>query len=177
MNYLITGFPGTGKSAVASELKRRGHRAYDPEKMRNYMHVEDRSSGRHIKAPADLPRGWYDNVAAYKWDPIKIQKLLDEPGDIYICSLAHNQQEFISQFSKIFLLTLDESELETRLRSRDGNALGKTLAELADIMTLHRHFEQNLINNGAVVLNTAMSVTAIVDRILDSGGNYPILAK
>ncbi len=55
MNYLITGFPGMGKSTIAAELKRRGHKAYDPQNMRTYMHVEDQQTGKHTTAPQGLP--------------------------------------------------------------------------------------------------------------------------
>ncbi len=164
--FLITGFPGVGKSTLAKELSRRGHKAYDPEKIRGIMHVEDRSTGIHITKPIPLPPGWYDNVGAFNWDISKLEKLFKTDEDVYICSLAHNQRQHAELFSQIFVLTLDDVELEQRLRSRDEHSLGKTKDEIQDIMKLHRAFEQTLVQDGAIEVNAANPPSIIVDTIL-----------
>ena len=166
MNYLITGFPGMGKSTIAAELKRRGHIAYDPQTMR-LMHVESRLTGKHIQPPEQVPHDWYDAVGAYNWDPVKISRLLSEPGDVFICSLAHNQYEFYNRFKLIFVLTLDPTELENRLLNRPGQTIGKSPSELADIMSKHESFEQSILNHGAIRLNAALPISETVDKILD----------
>lgn len=166
MNFLITGFPGTGKTSISTELKRRGHYAYDTENMRGYMHTESRVDGKHIVKPSDVPSGWYDTVGAYNWDPIKISKLLDDPKDKFICAKAHNQLDFLDKFRKVFVLTLDETEMIERLRIRPGNAIGKTNSELSDILMLHRHFEQNLLGHNAIKIDVSKHVNDVVDEIL-----------
>lgn len=166
MNYLITGFPGTGKSSIAIELQKRGHTAYDPQAMRTFMHVEDRVTGRHIHAPSEVPSGWYDIAGAYNWDTAKLERLLRTPGDVYICSKSHNQDLFYDRFEKIFLLTLDFTLLIERLRNRPGKSIGKTSPELSDILVKSEHFERSLLNKGAIGINMAQPINLVVDSIL-----------
>jgi len=166
MNVLITGFPGTGKTAIAHELKRRGHRAYDPEHMRGFTHVEDRATGERIHAPADVPRGWYDSVGAQVWDEIKIRELLNSPEDTFVCAFTHNQELFYDLFDYVFVLTLDDAELEQRLLSRPGNKIGKTAEEMADILTLHKQFETKVLAHGAATLNAQTGTHELADQIL-----------
>lgn len=166
MNYLITGFPGTGKSTIAKALKNRGHRAYDPQAMHSYMHIESRATGSHMHAPESVPHGWYDTVAGFNWNLAKVERLLQSTEDIFICSMAHNQHELYDQFDKIFVLTLDTMDLIDRLNSRWGNTIGKSPDELADILALHESFEQSLLNRGAVRVNVARPINEVVDKIL-----------
>lgn len=168
MKILITGFPGTGKSSIAEELKRRGRNAYDPQSMHDYMHVGDRDTGRHIKQPESVPAGWYDNVGAYNWDLVKLEKLVQGNEDIFICSKAHNQSDFYNVFDKIFILTLDFTELLHRLNMRAGKSIGKSPEELSDIFSHKNHFEKSLINNGATEINASKPLHNIVDEILSS---------
>lgn len=171
MAYLITGFPGTGKSTIASGLKKRGHKAYDPEKMKAFTHTEDRNTGKHLRPPESLPLGWYDYIGAHNWDPVKISLLLDQPGDIFICSFAHNIASFYKQFKMTFVLTLDDYSLEERLMKRaaitQGHVIGKTLEERTDIINLHRHFEQSLVNLGAIKLDATKTTQQLIDEILN----------
>jgi hypothetical protein len=166
MNFLITGFPGMGKSAIAEELKRRGLAAYDPEEMPGFMNTISRKTGKHVDPPANVPVGWYDTVGAYNWDIAKMEKLLDSPGDVFICSKAHNQEELYGRFGLMFVLTLNTGGLVKRLASRPGSAIGKTASELSDILSLRQRFEQSLIKHGAVEVDAGRPLAEVVDIIL-----------
>jgi len=171
MKILITGYPGTGKSTIAKALKKLGRNAYDPQSMHAYMHVEDQGTGRHIQQPKPVPVGWYDTIGSYNWDSIKINELLDRPGDIFICSLAHNQTEFYNRFDVIFLLRLDHGLLKKRLSSRGQNGIGSAPSELHDILERKVHFENSLIEHGAVSIDASRPTGALVEQILRDASN------
>lgn len=173
MKVLITGFPGTGKSTIAKELKKRGRHAYDPENMYSYMHLVDRETGLNIKRPEDANRGWYDTVGAFNWDTPRVSALLEKYEDVFICSLAHNMNLLADSFDYIFVLTLDDFELQRRLEKR-GSGLSTTPSQLADILTLHEHFEQSMASlKNATLLSVKPSVDQLVDTILETTSHEP----
>lgn len=164
--FLVTGYPGTGKSSIAQELKKRGYAAYDTEAMQGYMHAESIASGKRIPLPSPVPRGWFTTTGGYNWDIPRVLSLINSHMNIFICALADNQELLYDQFDKIFLLTLDETELEERLRLRTTTSYGKDFGELADILTAHQHFEQSLIGRGAVEVNVSKAIPEVVTNIL-----------
>ncbi len=166
MKALITGYPGTGKSSVARELQKRGHNAYDTEAMRGYMHAESLKTGKRIPLPNPVPRGWFETTGGYNWDIPHVSVLLSSYDDVFVCALADNQEELYDLFDIIFLLTLDEVEMEHRLRLRSDTTYGKDPHELADILLHHRHFEQSLLAHGAVAVNAAQAIPQVVNEIL-----------
>ncbi|MBL8160061.1 hypothetical protein JNJ66_06420 [Candidatus Saccharibacteria bacterium] len=163
--FLITGYPGTGKSSVARALQHRGHTAYDTEAMPGYMHAESHG-GQRIHLPSPVPAGWFDRVGAYNWNVSRIERLLQQPGEAYFCALADNQPLFYDRFDKIFLLLLDETVMLQRLHSRTERAYGHDRQELSDIMLMHRHFEQSLVARGAVGITTQKALPEVVADIL-----------
>jgi hypothetical protein len=164
--YLVTGYPGTGKSSIARELKNRGHAAYDTEAMHSFMHAVSIASGKRIPLPSPVPRGWFNDTGQYDWDIPRVLSLINSHEDVYICALADNQEILYDVFDRIFLLILDEAELEKRLRLRTTTNYGKNSGELADILLMHRHFEQSLLERGALGINTEKAVPEVVDEIL-----------
>ncbi len=166
MKALITGYPGTGKSSVARELQKRGHNAYDTEAMRGYMHAESIETGERISLPSPIPRGWFAEIGGNNWNIPRVTKLLESHDDVFICVLADNQHILYDVFDFIFLLTLDDIEIENRLKSRNSTQYGKNSDELSDIMTFHGHFEQSLLNAGAVEIKADKGVTEVTDEIL-----------
>lgn len=166
MNYLITGFPGMGKTAIARELVARGCAAYDPETIEGFMFTIDRKTGERIDPPYPVPQGWYDECGAYNWDSARIHELLASEGDVYVCSKAHNQQDFYVYFDKIFVLKLDDTTLTKRLRDRPGQMIGKSQVELDDILRLHEPFESTLLLHGAYAISASPSLDVVVDSIL-----------
>lgn len=176
MNVLITGFPGTGKTAIAAELKRRGHRAYDPEVMRGHTHVEDRATGERVHPPKPVPSGWYDTTGAHTWDAVKLRELLGSSAadagadDIFVCGFAHNVGDFWDLFDHVFMLTLDDTDLEQRLLSRSNALIGRTPTERSDIMRLRGEFERRMVARGAHPLGSHAAPHQLVDQILTTLG-------
>jgi hypothetical protein len=166
VKVLITGYPGTGKSSVAKELQERGHAAYDTEAMRGYMHAESVENSRRIRVPSPVPRDWFDDIGNINWDIPRVTTLLNSHDDVFICALADNQEALYDLFDFIFLLTLDEIEMEQRLRSRTTTNYGKDSGELADIFVNHQHFEQSLRERGAIEISVKPALSEVVNEIL-----------
>ena len=164
--FLITGYPGTGKSSVAHELHKHGHFAYDMESMRDYMHAEEIATGRRIPVPSPLPVDWF-STHRYIWDTKRVIQLLGSHDDVYICALADNQEELYPAFDKIFLLLLDTTLIQHRLEWRTTSQYGKDASELSDIMKMHRHFEDSLLNSGAISIRTDKALPEVVSEILE----------
>jgi gluconate kinase len=169
--FLVTGYPGTGKSSVANELKKLGRNAYDTESMHAYMHAESLDNGRREPLPRPVPRGWF-TTNAYNWDIIRVQQLLDAHDELYICALADNQELLYPSFDKIFLLMLDETVLQQRLAMRTTANYGKDRDELSDILLAHRHFEQSLLAQGAIPINVTASLRDVANRRFNHGTYY-----
>jgi hypothetical protein len=164
--FLVTGYPGTGKSSIAHALKKHGYAAYDTEAMRGYMHVESVETGRHIAVPSPIPAGWFDTTGNCVWDLSRVLQLMQQHDDIFICALADNQEELYASFDTIFLLLLDETLLRNRLELRTTTNYGKDAQELSDIMKFHRHFESSLLNAGAVGIDTRKALPEVVSEII-----------
>jgi 2-phosphoglycerate kinase len=163
--FLITGYPGTGKSSIAHELRQRGHFAYDTESMRGYMNAENITTGQRIPLPSPVPAEWF-NTNRYIWDLTRVTQLLQQHEDVYLCALADNQEDMYASFDKIFLLVLDETLMRHRLEQRTTTNYGKNPDELSDIMKMHRHFEASLLNAGAVTINVDKALPDVVSEIL-----------
>jgi hypothetical protein len=166
MKVLITGYPGTGKTSIAKALHERGYNAYDTESMRGYMHAESVQSGERIPLPSPVPRGWFSDTGEYNWDVVRVLKLLNSHDDVFICALADNQEQLYQEFDRIFLLLLDETVMEQRLRLRQSTSYGKDHDERADILLNHRHFENNLLEIGATPIQSEHAIPQVVDEIL-----------
>ena len=118
--------------------------------------------------PSPVPRGWFAETGGNNWDIPRVTKLLVSHDDVFICVLADNQQILYDVFDFIFLLTLDDIEIENRLKSRNSTQYGKNSGELSDIMTFHHHFEQSLLNANAIEIKADKGVIEVTDEILSN---------
>ncbi len=105
--YLITGNPGSGRSALAAELSRRGLIALDADDLA----FGQGSGGVQVDKPADADDDWR-LAHRWVWSRARISQAIAAAGDaassMFICGLARNQAEMLDLFDKDFRLMVDE---------------------------------------------------------------------
>jgi broad-specificity NMP kinase len=166
MKYLITGFPGTGKSTVSDELENRGYKSYDTDNLPGFHYFIDRETKQRIDKPSNAPSNWNLNHD-WVWNPDKIEKALNQDGDVFICAITPSQIPYYSKFNKIFILTLDEQTLRQRLKTRTTNYFGKNPEELNHVLENYEKFRDSLAkNHNAIIIDASQPLLRVVDKIL-----------
>ena len=93
---LITGNPGSGKTAMAAELIRLGHDAIDADDA--IARWEDGPDGRR-----------------WTWDRGRLEKAIELTPDLFVCGIAINLRDMLDLFDQVFLLSIDAATQIERL--------------------------------------------------------------
>jgi dephospho-CoA kinase len=165
-NYLIDGVSGAGKTAVCTELQRRGYQAIHGDRELAYQGDPDTGT----------PTGGlkHEHSATFIsehhiWDVEKVNAFVanQEEAVTFFCGGARNSSKFIDLFDGVFVLAVD---LETSLRriaervALDPTDWGATAAE-RDITVRMYHSKAALPQNGTIIDATA-PLARVVDEIL-----------
>lgn len=162
--YLIGGRAGSGKTAVAEALSRRGFNAYDGDRVPGLAHWEDTATGQ----PATLADYTNVDISRYKWlwDKGRLSHLLATKDTVILCGSADNDLDFASYFDHIFVLhTLPEVQAE-RLRTRTTNDYGRSEAMIPKIVAEQQDFTRRALALGATAIDANGTVTHTVSTIL-----------
>jgi broad-specificity NMP kinase len=165
MKYLITGVAGSGKSAVAKELRKRGYASYDTEE--GFSYYVDKKSGHHVSRPANPTYEWYEKHERVFDEQVLgnlFTKHAKEP--LFICSITANQKKYYPVFNKIFLLTIDRSTLVERISSRTDNSFGKHPVDFNRLLARHDQFDEELQAIGAIPVDATRPLEEVVNNIL-----------
>lgn len=165
----ITGISGSGKSAIAKELKNRGIFAFDIEQADGLCSWVDKKT--HQRVSDYIPtRDWLE---AHDWicDEEKLKEHINTAKDtIIVTGIATNQDDYLKLFDKIFLLQCKEktflNRLETRHTKPGENGFGKLAAEREYALKGYRDFEDKMIKVGAIPINAELPITEVADKIL-----------
>lgn len=164
MKYLITGVTGSGKTTVAKQLQKMKLRAYDSDEVEGLTRWEDRN-GLPVKAPEHPPKEWFRSNF-WNWNEDKLDALLGESGDVFICGLASNQDKFYELFDRVFVLVIDQDPMIQRLNTRTENSFGRHPEQQASIIEWHKNFEKSAIKIGGVVIDATKPLNIVVAEIL-----------
>jgi hypothetical protein len=100
--FLVTGNPGSGKSALAHELARRGVRAIDPDDDPELAYSQD-AAGRRADPPQSPDEDWLRSHR-WVWSRSRLEKVLaGHKGPVFVCGIARNQDELLDLFDRVFL--------------------------------------------------------------------------
>jgi hypothetical protein len=160
-NYLIEGVSGTGKTAVCTELQRRGYHAIHGDRELRYQGdpetgtpTDTFTSARH-KSPL--------------WDVEKVQTFVANQGEAvtFFCGGSRNFEKFIELFDGVFVLEVDLDTCLRRIDERvalDPTDWGAKPTERELIARLHQT-KEDLPKNG-MIIDATVPLARVVDEIL-----------
>ena len=156
-HYLIEGVSGAGKTAVCTELQRRGYQA---------IHG-DRES--RIQGNPQTGTSTDDRARSPLWDVEKVKALVanQEEAVTFFCGGSRNSSEFIECFDEVFILDVDLDTCLRRIDERvalDPTDWGANPSERAIIARLHQTKEA--IPQHGVVIDATAPLARVVDEIL-----------
>src|SRR5215203_6571246 len=153
-NCLVEGLSGTGKSSVYEELIRRGYTAISTDRAWKYF----------VDPDTGLPGGpaHYDN---HRWDEQKAVSELEspEPDVLFVCGSSRNRDRFLTHFTKVFNLRIDDDNMRRRLEERTNNEFGKQSDEVELMLRLNRSDEKP---DGAIDVDATQPLRQVVDELL-----------
>jgi broad-specificity NMP kinase len=169
-NYLIEGVSGTGKTAVAEELERRGCHVIHGDRVLAYY--GDPQTGDALAMP--LFENERDKVAwiyaHWIWPVDTVKTLIADHRNTatFFCGTSRNTHAFIDLFDEIFVLEVKLETLKQRLANRPEDEFGGRPAEQELIARLHAT-KEDVPKQGEVV-KAEMSPSQVVDEIVKKCG-------
>lgn len=155
-NYLIEGVPGTGKTTIGNELRRRGFRVVEGDKGIGYF--GDPKTGAPTNKKYQL--NWI-------WKREKLEKELSKGDEItFICGGAMNQNKFMHYFTKVFTLHVDNDILRYRIMNRIGNQFGKKPKDLKRQLKWNKGTIEYSKQRGTILIDATRPIEEIADDIL-----------
>jgi hypothetical protein len=165
-NYLISGVSGAGKTAVCTELQRRGYQAIDGDRELAYQGDPDTGQPTdgltHEHSPTFISEH-------HIWDVEKVNAFVanQEEAVTFFCGGSKNSSKFITLFDGVFVLAVDLDTSLRRIAERvalDPTDWGGTPAE-REITVRMYHTKAALPQNGIIIDATA-PLARVVDEIL-----------
>ena len=156
-NYLIEGVSGAGKTAVCTELQRRGYQAIHGDRELRYQ--GDPETG----TPTD------DRAHGPLWDIEKVTALVANQDEAitFFCGGSRNFSQFIDLFDGVFVLDVDLDTCLRRIDERvalDPTDWGGRPEERELIARLHQTKED--IPKVGMIIDATAPLAHVVDEIL-----------
>ncbi len=160
----VTGISGTGKTTISEELVKRGFQTISMDETENLCWWINKETKEKVDWEVELNR---DFTSKHEWicDVEYLKKLLSKKDAdlVFVLGCSENQDDFLDIFDKVLLLQCKPETFFKRLADRTNNDFGKHPSVQDAILVWYKDFENGLLENGAVSINT--------DRPLDKGSN------
>ena len=173
MNFLIDGVSCSGKTAVATELQRRGYHVVHGDRELKYR--GDPATGTAVDVLVSFPddqrhAAWIHEHLCWPVEEVEAIVANDEEPVTFFCGGSRNSHMFIHLFDAVFVLDVDRDTLRRRLDARpedDWGGRGRR-AERELVLRLHRTKED--VPDG-IVIDATPPLASVVDEILRQCGN------
>lgn len=164
--FLVTGNPGSGKSAVAQELTRRGLSTIDPDYDPERSHWVD-AGGERVDGPRAADEKWLPSHR-WVWSQSRLEEILASHGEaVFVCGIARNQDELLDLFDGVFLVQIDGPTQEARLVAHDDlNPPGRSEASRQEIRDGRAVFEAQMLELGAIPLDGTLPTASVAAQLL-----------
>jgi hypothetical protein len=165
-NYLIEGVSGAGKTAVCTELQRRGYQAIHGN--RELVYRGDPKTALPMTPESGTPTAiWISEH--WIWDVEKVKILVANQAEAvtFFCGASRNFANFIDLLDGVFVLDVDLETMKRRIDervARDPTDFGRKPEERELAVRLHKT-KENLPKNGIIIDATA-PLARVVDEIL-----------
>jgi thymidylate kinase len=165
-NYLIEGVSGAGKTAVGTELQRRGYQAIHGD--RELAYRGDPETGLPTAPETDTPTAvWMSEHWIWDVEKVKAYAANQEEAVTFFCGALRNFAKLIDLFDGVFVLDVDLDTMNRRIDERvalDPTDFGGKPEERELAVRLHQT-KQHVPKNGIIIDATA-PIARVVDEII-----------
>jgi adenylate kinase family enzyme len=165
-NYLIEGLSGAGKTAVATELQRRGYQAIHGD--RELAYRGDPETGLPIAPETDTPTVvWISDHHIWDVEKVKTYVANKDEAVTFFCGSSRNFSQFIDLLDGVFLLEVDWDTANRRIDERvalDPTDFGGKPEEREFIGRLYATKEQ--VPKNATSIDATAPIARVADDIL-----------
>jgi len=165
-NYLIDGVSGAGKTAVATELQRRGYQAIHGD--RELVYRGDPETGLPMAPETGTPTAtWMSDHQIWDVEKVKAYIANQDEDVTFFCGGSRNFSKFIDLLDGVFVLDIDLDTMNRRIDERvalDPTDFGGKPEERELAMRLHRT-KEDIPKNG-IIIDASAPLARVVDEIL-----------
>jgi thymidylate kinase len=171
-NYLIEGVSGAGKTAVATELERRGYQVVHGDRVLAYR--GDPETGAPL-TPETEPATAVWLSEHHIWDRAKVAALVADQAATatFFCGSARNVAKFIHLFDRVFVLDVDLDTMKRRIAervARDPSDFGGRPEEFE--LAVRLHATKQHVPKGGIVIDATAPLSRVIDEILRYAGCF-----